>query len=187
MIFAAATSALLLAVPASPSPSPPPAPAASVSPSATLPARPADVDTIEHVVAALYEVISGPAGPRDWDRFRSLFHRDARLIPSNRRPDGTIDGRAITAEGYIERTRERFMSNGFFERGVNNRVERFDHMAHVWSTYESRQAKDDAKPFQRGINSIDLLFDGTRWWLLTVYWQGEDPDHPIPAEYLPKP
>src|SRR6185436_15645882 len=105
MIFAAAASALLLAVPASPSlspspsPTPTPAPAASAAPS--LPARPGDVDTIEHVVAALYEVISGPAGPRDWDRFRSLFHRDARLIPSNRRPDGTIDGRAITAEGYI--------------------------------------------------------------------------------------
>jgi hypothetical protein len=176
--------ACALWVAASQPPAPSPTPAAPASRS--LPARPGDVDTIEHVVATLYEVISGPAGPRDWDRFRSLFHPDARLIPSRRGPDGTIEGHAITAEGYVERGRESFTRSGFFERGVNNRVERFDHMAHVWSTYESRRAPDEPKPFQRGINSIDLLFDGTRWWILTVYWQGEDAAHPIPPEYLPK-
>ena len=60
-------------------------------------------------------------------------------------------------------------------------------IAHVWSTYESRYAKDEAKPFQRGINSIDLIFDGKRWSILTIYWEAEDAAHPLPAEYLPKP
>ncbi len=176
MILAAAVCALLLG--ASPPPSPSAAPA--------IPARPGDVDTVEHVVAALYDVISGPAGPRDWDRFRSLFHPDARLVPSSRQPDGTIQGHAITADGYVERGRDYFAKNGFFERGVNDRVERFDHMAHVWSTYESRHAKDDPQPFARGINSIQLLFDGTRWWVVTVYWQPEEAGHPLPPESLPR-
>src|SRR3954470_16384997 len=79
-------------------------------------AKPGDVDTIDHIMAAVYDVISGPAGERDWNRFRSLFHKDARLIPSGRRPDGTIGAHPYSAEEYIERGRPIFLKEGFFER-----------------------------------------------------------------------
>jgi hypothetical protein len=147
-------------------------------------AKPGDVDTIDHIMAAVYDVISGPAGERDWNRFRSLFHKDARLIPSGRRPDGTIGAHPYSAEEYIERGRPIFLKEGFFEREASRKVEEFDHMAHVWSTYESRHTKDDKEPFQRGINSFQLMNDGKRWWVLTIYWQGEDKGHPIPSKYL---
>jgi hypothetical protein len=153
---------------------------------ATPAARPSDVDTIDHIIAATYDVISGPAGaPRDWDRFRSLFHPDARLIGSGRR-DGKISARARTPEAYIQSAGEFFKKEGFFESGIHNDVQQFDHMAQVWSTYESRHNKSDAKPFTRGINSFQLLYDGSRWWVVTIYWQDEDPAHPIPGKYLPK-
>jgi hypothetical protein len=147
-------------------------------------AKPGDVDTIGHVMAAVYDVISGPAGERDWDRFRSLFYKDARLIPSGRRPDGTIGARTSSVEDYIERGRPFFLKEGFYERAASNDVEEFDHMAQVWSTYESRHNKDDKEPFQRGINSFQLFNDGKRWYVLTIYWQGEDKGHPIPSKYL---
>ena len=150
-------------------------------------AKPGDVDTIEHIMAATYDVISGPAGDRDWDRFRSLFYKDARLVPSGRRPDGTIGARTFSVEDYIERGRAIFLKEGFFEREASRKVDEFDHMAHVWSTYESRHTKDDKEPFQRGINSFQLMNDGKRWWVLTIYWQGEDKGHPIPSKYLAKP
>ena len=48
---------------------------------AVPPAKPDDVKSIDSIIAATYDVISGPAGDRDWDRFRSLLIPEARLIP----------------------------------------------------------------------------------------------------------
>jgi hypothetical protein len=157
---------------------------AQPTPAATSAARPGDVDTPEHLLAALYDVISGPAGKRDWDRFRSLFYAGARLMPSGKDPKGVIGVRVLTPEDYVARGQAYFNKEGFFERSVANRMEIWDRIAHVWSTYESRHAKSDAKPFARGINSIQLFNDGTRWWVLSVYWEAEDATHTIPEPYL---
>jgi hypothetical protein len=167
------------------SPAPAQSPAPSPAPQAAAPAaRPADVDSMEHIIAAVYDVISGPAGKRDWDRFRSLFYPGARLIPSNRNDKGAVGARVLTPEQYMERGQAFFDKEGFFEKSVANRVENWDHIAHVWSTYESRHSKDDAKPFARGINSFQLLNDGSRWWIVTIYWEAEDAAHQLPEKYL---
>lgn len=162
-----------------PSPTPTPAQAA-----ATSAANPADVASMDAIVASLYDVISGPAGPRNWDRFRSLFAPGARLIPTGVRPTGEVVSRVMTPDDYAQRNGPFFEKNGFFERELSRRTERFGNIAHLFSTYESRHAKDDAKPFARGINSIQLQNDGKRWWIVTVFWQGEDEKNPLPAEYL---
>ena len=162
------------------SPSQTPAPATTATPAA----RPGDVDTPEHLIAALYDVISGPAGKRDWDRFRSLFYQGARLMPSGKNPQGVTGVRVLTPEDYVARVTPVFEKEGFFERSVSNRVEIWDRIAHIWSTYESRHAKDDAKPFARGINSIQLFNDGSRWWVVSVYWEAEDATHTLPEQYL---
>jgi hypothetical protein len=146
-------------------------------------AQPGDVDSIDHILAAVYDVISGPAGPRDWNRFRSLFFAGARLIPSWRDDKGNIKSRNLSPDEYAERAGENFAKEGFFEVSIANRVESWDHLAHVWSTYESRHAKGE-KPFARGVNSFQLFFDGTRWWIVTIYWEGEGPGHPLPEKYL---
>ncbi len=164
-----------------PSPTQSPAPA----PTTTAPAaNPADVATIDSTIAALYDVISGPAGKRNWDRFRSLFVPGARLIPTAPRPTGEVGARVMTVEDYVQRAGAFFEKEGFFEREVNRRLERFGNIAQAFSTYESRHAKDDVKPFQRGINSIQLMNDGKRWWVVTIFWQGEDEKNPLPAMYL---
>ena len=148
-------------------------------------AKEGDVDSIEHIVGALYSGISGPPGPRDWDRVRSLFYTGARLIPSRRDQNGKVTATNLSIEEYITRSQPFLEKEGFFEAPVANRVESWDHLAHVWSTYESRHAKGDA-PFARGINSIELMNDGNRWWIITVYWEGEDKAHPLPEKYLAK-
>ena len=74
--------------------------------------------------------------------------------------------------------------SGFFEREIARRTERFGSVLHVFSTYESRRAASDAAPFARGINSIQLVNDGTRWWVVTILWDSERKDNPIPAAYL---
>ena len=138
-----------------------------------------DVDSVEHILAAVYDVISGPAGPRDWDRFHSLFFTGARLIPSWRDDKGNIKSKDMTPDDYAKGAAAYFTKEGFFA----NRVESWDHMAEVWSTYESRHAKGE-QPFARGVNSFQLFFDGTRWWIVTIYWEDETPGHSLPEKYL---
>jgi hypothetical protein len=141
------------------------------------------VDTIDHIIATVYDVISGPPGPRDWERFRSLYYPGARMVPSRRDDKGVITARVSTVDEYAIRGQDFFTKEGFFENSVANRVESWDHIAHVWSTYESRHAKGE-KPFARGINSFQLINDGSRWWILTVYWEAEDATHALPEKYL---
>ena len=156
--------------------------------SASPAARAADVASVDAVLAALYGVLSGPAGQtRDWDRFRSLFAPGARLIPSGRQPDGTGSMRPTDVEGFIATTDPVLRLTGLFQREVARRAERFGGVAHAFSTYESRRTLADAKPFARGINSIQLWNDGQRWWVVTVFWEGERPDNQIPAQYLTTP
>lgn len=147
----------------------------------------ADVASVDSIIAALYGVISGPAGQaRDWDRFRNLFVQGARLIPAAPRRDGAAPA-ALSPDDYVQRASESFTKSGFFETEVARTSDGFGAVMHVFSTYESRRAKDDDKPMARGINSIQLVQHGGRWWIVTVMWDQERPDNPIPAKYLKTP
>ena len=146
--------------------------------------RASDTASPEAIIDALYDVISGPAGQaRDWDRFRGLFAIGARLLPAAPRSDGSAPA-ALSPDDYIQRANDSFSKNGFFEQEVARRAEAFGTIMHVFSTYESRRAKADEKPFARGINSIQLMQHGGRWWIVTVMWDQERPDNPLPAKYL---
>jgi hypothetical protein len=151
-------------------------------------ANAADVASIDAIIAAAYDGISGPAGEkRDWERERSLFYPGALLIPTAR--PGANDDLApemLDVDGFIERVEPYFAGHGFYEKEIARGVEQFGQIAHVWSTYESRHDPADAKPFMRGINSIQLFNDGKRWWILSIYWQHENAAHPIPKKYFLK-
>src|SRR5882724_11573456 len=146
-----------------------------------------DVESIDAIIAAAYDVISGPAEQkRDWNRERSLFYPGARLIPTASGPgrnDVNLEPQILDVEGYITRA-EPILKAGFYETEIARRTEQFGRIAHVWSTYESRHDPSDAKPFMRGINSIQLFNDGTRWWIVSIYWQQEGPEHPVPEKYV---
>jgi hypothetical protein len=149
-------------------------------------ARPADVKSVDAIVAALYDVISGPAGQkRDWDRMRSLFVPGARLIPAVANAGGGASARVLDVDAYIQRASATLERDGFFEHEIARKTDAFGNIMHLFSTYESRHTAADPTPFARGINSIDLLKDGDRWWIVTVYWDSERPGNPIPAQYLP--
>jgi len=149
---------------------------------------PEDVRSADAIVAALYASISGPAGqPRAWDRFRGLFLPEARLIVARARRDsiGNVRPLVLTIERYIE-TSGALEEKGFFEREIAHVSETFGAVTHRFSTYDSRGRADDPAPFARGINSIQLLNDGRRWWVVTVFWDVERPNNRIPSRYLPK-
>jgi reactive intermediate/imine deaminase len=149
------------------------------------PANPADVSSVDAIMKAVYEAISGDAGQaRDWDRFRSLFHKDARLIPTNKNQQTNVFGATVLSpEDYIKRVEPVFAQNGFYEKEIARKTDNYGNIVQAFSTYEARRKKDDEKPFLRGINSFQLLFDGTRWWVMTIFWQAETPDNLIPNKY----
>jgi len=84
----------------------------------------------------------------------------------------------------VQRTSAAFLKSGFFEGEVARRVESYGTVVHVFSTYESRRAREDEKPMARGINSIQLMKHAGRWWIVTVMWDQERPDNSIPSKYL---
>jgi hypothetical protein len=148
-------------------------------------ANPADVNSLDAILAAIYDSISGAKGKaRNWDRFRSLFIPGARLIPTFKRPAGDFVTRVLTPEDFVASSGKFMEEQGFFEHGIANHVETYANIAHAFSVYEGRHDTTDAKPFVRGINSIQLMNDGKRWWVVTIFWQAEDAANPLPQKYL---
>ena len=151
-------------------------------------AKPEDVGSVDAIIGALYAVISGPAGQaRDWDRMRSLFHPTARMEPIVPRQAGGFATVVLTPDDYVRRSGENLTRFGFTEREIARKTERFGNLVHVWSTYEGRFTGAGAPTTDpiRGINSIQLAFDGTRWAILNLSWQAETASIKLPTEYLP--
>jgi hypothetical protein len=148
-------------------------------------ARPEDVKSPEAIVAACYDIISGPAGTRNWDRFRSLFVPNARLTSSAQRPDGSHVVTLLSVDDYVKLAGGRFDKEGFYESSLHNEVLTFGNIGQIFSSYESRKAPGEA-PFARGINSFQVLYDGQRWWVLSILWDEERKDNPLPTEFSHK-
>ena len=158
--------------------------ALGVALTALLPvAKAADTDSVDTVIRAVYDVISGPAGPRDWARFKTLFAEGARLIPVRATPQGGAPV-VMTPDDYATRSGASFEKTAFYESEISHKVESFGNITHVSSTYESRRAPGE-KPFARGINSFQLVKAAGAWKVMTILWDSERPDNPIPAKYLP--
>lgn len=140
-----------------------------------------DTSSIEKIVRALYETISGPAGvARNWNRFGSLFFPGARLVRTLIADDGTPRAFPMNVREYELDTAEYFRRESFYEAEVGRRIDRFGNIAHVLSVYEARHHPEDAKPIRRGINSIQHFHDANRWWIISVIWDNERADNPIP-------
>ncbi len=144
--------------------------------------RAEDVNSKEGLLRAMYDVISGPAGDRDWKRLRSLFLPQARLTRAGKNPDGSVTVNLMNVDEFIQLASNVFQSEGFYEKAIVNRVQTFGNVAQVFSSYESRPAPGE-KPFDRGINSVQLLNDGKRWWILSILWDKERADNPLPRDF----
>jgi hypothetical protein len=148
--------------------------------------RSADVDSIDGIVKAIYDVISGPAGERDWDRERSLFLPGARLVPTRPLPEGGAVAEVLDVEGYIASRTPIFAAQAVWESEIARQVFVFGNLAHVLSSYELRRSSPDGGelPIVRGVNSIQLFNDGKRWWIAAVIWDNERPGLALPEQLV---
>jgi hypothetical protein len=135
--------------------------------------KPEDVRSVDAILTALYDVISGPAGaPRDWQRMRSLFYPGARLVPVGRGKAPGLHATALTVEDFISGGSEFFATHGFYEKEFSRQMLGFGDLVQALSAYETREAKDGPVT-DRGANSIQLFNDGKRWWVLNITWLDE--------------
>ncbi len=146
-----------------------------------------DAHSVESTIKALYESISGPAGARDWKRLASLLFPGARLIRTSIGPGGAPQAKVMEVEDYEADTAGYFRNHSFYESQVACRIDRFGNIAHAFSTYESRHNPEDVHSFVRGINSIQLFNDGSRWYVLSVLWDSEREGERVPEMYMPRP
>ncbi len=133
-----------------------------------------DPNAVGSVIDAMYAMVSGPAGPRDWSLQKTVFHPDARQIRTGLGPDGKPWLKIMTLDDYVADTKAFFASNDFFEIEVARRVHQFGNIAHAWSIYEARRAPNDTTPERRGINSIQLYRDERgHWRIMSMIWDNE--------------
>ena len=147
--------------------------------------RPQDVASVDAIIHAFYDVISGPAGaPRQWRRDSTLYIPGIRFVAMSQR-QARPTAEVMDHAQFVAQSDPDFVKHGFFEREIHRVARRFGNIAHVFSTYEYRTTKD-GPVLGRGVNSIQLFWDGSRWWIANATWDGERPDNPIPAELLPR-
>ena len=140
---------------------------------------------LESVIQTLYSVISGEANQaRDWAAERRLFHPSALSIRTSVDSAGKPWAKVMTLEEFIADCEPYFAQQPFYESEIARKLQRFGNIAHVSSVYECRRQLDDAVPFMRGINSIQLYNDGERWWVMSILWDNERDDNPLGDEHL---
>jgi hypothetical protein len=148
--------------------------------------RTEDVGSVDGIMKAFYEVISGPAGQaRQWSRDRTLYIADIRFVSMSEDKAGHPKANVVSHQQYVDGSDAILLKEGFYENEIHRVTEKFGNIAHVFSTYESR-LKADGPVIARGINSIELFYDGKRWWVASAIWDDERADNPLPPQYLPE-
>lgn len=162
-----------------------PSPTASVPVPRVAP-RQEDVASIDGLMRPFYEVVNvAPEEPRQWSRDRTLYSPWIRFVATGTSPTtGRTRAEAWDHQRLVDES-EPLLRKGFREREIHRSLHRYGNIAHVDSTYETTFGTGAQVEVSRGVNSVELYFDGTRWWIASVMWMSEDEGHPIPAEYLP--
>lgn len=145
-----------------------------------------DTETIESTMQAVLDVISGPAGKKiDVARFRNLFRGDVKFLIRSKTREGQLVIRESSVEDYAKNIMPRIEAQDFFETVGSLTIDRYGDIAQVFMVYETRRTAT-GEPFDKGINSFQLIYDQNRWWVVSLMWQAESSGVPIPKEYLKK-
>jgi hypothetical protein len=145
--------------------------------------RPDDVGSIDGMIRAYYEVVSGPPGPRDWARDATLYRPGTRFVALGTSPEGQLTVREMDHQGYVNWS-DAILGKGFFEKETRREEWRWGNLAQVRSSYETRQTAD-GPVVNRGVNLLELMHDGKRWWITAAMWQDETKDLKLPPALAP--
>ncbi|HEV2288587.1 MAG TPA: hypothetical protein VGR81_06500 [Candidatus Acidoferrales bacterium] len=147
--------------------------------------RPQDVSTMDGIIKAFYDVVSGPAGqPRQWSRDSTLYVPGVLFISTDVTKDGKPYHEIMSHQQFVDKYNASVVSQGFYEQEIHRVTTRYGTIAHVMSTYVMRRTANGPL-IGRGVNSLELFYDGKRWWIVCDLWDEERPGNSIPKEFLP--
>jgi len=139
-----------------------------------------DVITIDALIKASYEVVSGEKGAkRQWNRDNNLHHPKAIYSYFDREKQKQV---TMTLQEFHKETDEMVFGTAFYESEINREVRIFGTIAHVWSTYETKLEKE-GEVARRGINSIQLIYENNRWYIISLTFCGETNNNIIPKTF----
>ncbi len=145
-----------------------------------------NVSTLDGIIKAYYDVVTVKKGEKaSYERDSLLHWPNVNVGWGGTNKSGKTTFHYVSLKEYHRLSDPVLERDGFDEREISRKVEKFGSIYHVWSTYESRNTAD-GPVIERGINSIELFYDGARFWILGWFYDGERKNNPIPAEYLPK-
>jgi len=147
-----------------------------------------DLSTVDGLIHSLYDAISGPAGQnRNWNVFRNLFAENARMYIAVKDKDSNYSLKIITPEEYAERNKTRFPDIGFNEDELYRITNTYGAGTQIFSTYESHFTnKNGEQEIIKGVNNIQLYFDGERYFIVSIFWDADAKNIEVPDRYLPK-
>jgi len=145
-----------------------------------------DVSTINGIMKATYETVSGEAGAkRQWERDLSLHDPNAIYSFRFHDSEGKLQQTTMSINDFHKESFSMVMKTAFYENEINREVRVFGNIAHVWSTYETRLEKN-GPVMRRGINSVQLYYEEGRWWILSWTFDKERADRKIPQTFDPQ-
>ncbi|MEM9022334.1 MAG: hypothetical protein AAGB22_01235 [Bacteroidota bacterium] len=147
---------------------------------------PANISDPESLVRTFYRTLSGPAGPRNWDRFRSLCLPDAQINAITYNADGTAVPVYGSVANYIAQVGPFFEQHGYQQKQLKHRVDTYGNLAQIFSTYSTRYLAPGSSTAieEHGVASFQVIYWKNRWWIANVLWNAEAPGDPIPKRYL---
>ena len=129
-----------------------------------------DVSTLDGILKAYYDVVTVKKGEKvSYERDSLLHVAGVRVAAIGQDQNGKTLLQYTSLKQFHKESDPYIEKNGFIETEINRKVENVHNLWHVWSTYESRNVAG-GPVIERGTNSIELYFDGKRFWILGWFY-----------------
>ncbi len=136
------------------------------------------VKTIEGTIGEIYKIISGERGEnRNWEAFRQLFTPDAQFSVLSHDKTGNGKVKTFTLEEFVRVGMDAYEKDGFVEKPLKTVINQYNGIANVFQSYYAKELDFE----EEGVNSLQLIFDGKRWWITSVLWTSNGNGVELPA------
>lgn len=119
-----------------------------------------DVNSIDAIINAYYDVVSG-AADEPWEFERDAFIHSKNAVITRLDGLGQAESHGLEAE-YIPIGLS--PKEDFYEKELKRVATHYGNIAQVWSAFEIRP-EPDTESNVRGLNSIQLHFENGRWFI----------------------
>ena len=132
-----------------------------------------ETDEFRDITRRLYEVVSQPAGERDWESVRHFYHPRATMVRTGIGDDGRPFVLAMSFDEYIGNVAALLENVAFSEVEVCQDATVFGNVARVASIYAFEYRSGGDVRCGRGVNFFNFVNEGAGWKIMNIVWDNE--------------